>query len=108
MRLKALIPMLGVADVQRSVDFYCKTMGFQMGGSYAPEGRLCWASLQRDDVSLMLTLNESARTADGHRCGHNTILYFYPDDVESLHAELKGKDARVGDLRVTFHEMKEF
>ena len=36
------------------------------------------------------------------------IFYFNSDDVEALHAELKGKGLDVTDLRVTVYGMKEF
>src|SRR4030095_14733674 len=35
-------------------------------------------------------------------------LYFYPDDVESLHLALGSRGVEVGKLSVTFYRMKEF
>ena len=36
------------------------------------------------------------------------IFYFYPDDLEALHADWKDKGLAVTDLRVTVYGMKEF
>jgi len=51
MRLTKLVPMLRVHDLEESIHFYHDLLGFRCTGRM--EG---WASLQKDDVELMLAL----------------------------------------------------
>jgi len=51
MRLTNLVPMLRVHDLEESIHFYRDLLGFRC--TERMEG---WASLQKDDVELMLAL----------------------------------------------------
>ncbi|MCG3180638.1 MAG: hypothetical protein BIFFINMI_03000 [Phycisphaerae bacterium] len=100
MTLKALVPMVFVTDVKRSVDFYSRALGFRMTGSYMPDGRLCWACLKSGDADLMLSLPEGT-------VGGGCIYYYYTDDVVGLHAALARKGIETTQPFVTFYGMKE-
>ena len=102
MKLNYLVPILGVADVQRSIDFYQETLGFEVMNTYAPEGKLCWAMVKSGDTRLMFSLSEPGRKEK------DVLLYFYPDNVVELHFVLRSRGHRVSGLRVTFYGMKEF
>ena len=51
---------------------------------------------------------ESTDTPGDNKQRDQLIYYFYPEDVNGLHAEIKGKGYQVTDLRDTFYEMREF
>ena len=102
-----LTPMLGVADVQRSLDFYTETLGFKETGRFEHEGTLCWAHVcAGGNTELMLTQMEDIEA--GWEGRKQLFLYFYPDDVVTLHSSLKEKGYNVTDLLVTFYQMKDF
>lgn len=105
MSFRELTPMLGVADVQRSIDFYCQVLGFQEISRFEPEGRLVWASLTRGAVELMLTRAEASQAP---HAGCPAQFYLYCDDVVSLHGAVALAGRRPTRLRVAFYRMKEF
>lgn len=105
MTLASMVPMVCVADVSRSVAFYQQAFGFKVMNTYEVEGQLNWVFLQSDTVDLMLV---SAEAPFGDRIHRDVILYFYPLNIEALHASLQQKGFDVGELSTTFYGMKEF
>ncbi len=104
--LTSLTPMLGVTDVNKSLEFYADALGFQETGRFEHEGTLSWAHIVSGKTELMLTRMNGVESGRGGR--KQLFLYFYPDDILALHASLKDKGHRVTDLRVTIYQMKEF
>ncbi|MBR2119625.1 MAG: VOC family protein [Pseudomonadota bacterium] len=108
MKLTALIPMLSVSDLTRSIAFYRDRLGFHVVNVFGePEPK--WCMIGRDAIKLML--NEPPRvemdTLPLHAKNFQ-VYYFYPDNVAALHAAWKGDGLPVTDLRVTLYGMKEF
>lgn len=100
-----MVPMVCVSDVTRSVAFYQQAFGFKVVNTYESAGQLDWVFLQSDTVDLMLV---SAEAPFGDRVGRDVILYFYPLNIDELHATLQQKGFNVGELCATFYGMKEF
>jgi catechol 2,3-dioxygenase-like lactoylglutathione lyase family enzyme len=99
-RLSVLRPMLEVLDVDASVAFYTDVLGFSVLSSMEDEeapGRKVWASLEKDDVRLMVSLMHTHDEDDehGHDHSHEPMLtgalYFTVDDVDALALDLGGK-----------------
>jgi len=109
-RFSQMIPMLAVADVRRSVDFYTKALGFKMVSEFRnDEGTFCWAHVLCDGVSLMLTIEGEFSVDDGVKAARGSVmLYFYPDDVVELHASLQSRGFKPSRLSVRFYRMREF
>lgn len=105
MTLASMVPMVSVSDVARSVDFYQQAFGFKVMNTYEIEGQLNWVFLQSDTVDLMLV---AAEAPFGDRLHRDVILYFYPLNIEELHASLQQQGFNVGELSTTFYGMKEF
>jgi uncharacterized glyoxalase superfamily protein PhnB len=108
-----LVAMIGVADVARSVKFYSTALAFEVlntyeieGRPYEIEGRLIWAFLHTGSARLMVAQQE--QVPDPDRLERDVVLYFYPDDVKTLHASLHAKGYEVGPLNETFYGMTEF
>ena len=108
MKLAALIPMLSVSDLKRTMSFYGERLGFDvlnsLGGA-EPK----WCMLGRDGVKIMFNQppREEMNTLPRHAKDFQ-IFYFYPDDVVALHTAWKSKGLSVSELRVTHYGMKEF
>ncbi len=108
MRLGRLTPMLSVADLGRTIAFYCGELGFQCAQKFGDPDPV-WCYLKRDDVDLMFNQPPAAEMAElPLRAKDFQIFYFYPNDVVGLHAGWKAKGLPVTDLRVTSYGMKEF
>lgn len=103
-KLQGMVPMLVVADLEETIRFYRETLGLEMADEFLHEGRRVWASLRAGEAELMVTEGDSA----GGVAHHDTILYFYPDDVAALHESLRRRGFPVSDLGTTIYGMREF
>jgi len=108
MRLQRLTPMLSVADLGRTIAFYCDELGFQCAQTFGDPNAV-WCHLKRDGVELMFNRPPAAEMAElPLRAKDFQIFYFYPDDIVAQHTAWKAKGLPVTDLRVTTYGMKEF
>jgi catechol 2,3-dioxygenase-like lactoylglutathione lyase family enzyme len=55
MKTRQLVPLISVADVERSIVFY-RTLGFEVGNTFTPGDatKPSWAWLQSGDAQLMV------------------------------------------------------
>jgi catechol 2,3-dioxygenase-like lactoylglutathione lyase family enzyme len=88
--VSALVPMLHVADVERSVEFY-RLLGFEVGNYVPPTGIKAWVWLYAPQAAdwkrgpnLMLTRSECAIDAQAQ----DALFYLYARDLRSLHSTL--------------------
>lgn len=107
MQLKSLVPMLSVVDVEKTLRFYQETLRFEVVERLEHDRLVQWASVKSGDTELMFTRCEVAQSVLPFSTKESLVLYFYPDDVEALHRDLKAGNYPVGDLRVTCYGMKE-
>lgn len=93
-KLTALAPLLAAHDLAETTAFY-EGLGFECRGRLEHDGKLVWVFLGRDDVQLMFTWNPPHTHDDGEEHDHGPALagslYFYPDDVDALWAEVRDK-----------------
>jgi len=52
--IKLAVPFFMVRDMENSLKFYVKELGFKMTNQWTPRGKIEWCWLQREGVSLML------------------------------------------------------
>jgi catechol 2,3-dioxygenase-like lactoylglutathione lyase family enzyme len=95
-----IIPMLPVASMPASVDFYEK-LGFSVE-KRVDEWR--WAMLSFGECRLMV--DESINPHPG--IPRISVLYLYPDDIVGYHTMLRENGVAVPDLEVSFYGMTEF
>ncbi|HKS08558.1 MAG TPA: VOC family protein [Pyrinomonadaceae bacterium] len=100
MKTRQLVPMLFVADVERSIDFY-KHLGFELGNTFTAEGatRPTWAWLQSDNAQLMLAAANEPIVPSQQR----VLFYLYTDDVKTVHASLSNKGLKPGPITTPFY-----
>jgi predicted enzyme related to lactoylglutathione lyase len=92
---QAIVAMLQVADMVRSMTFY-RQLGFEVGNTFEPEGRLCWAWMQSGKAHLMLTLSENPQP---HR---PVVFYLYVRDVRVYRDGLIAKGISVSEITFPF------
>jgi predicted enzyme related to lactoylglutathione lyase len=99
MKTQSLVPMLSVADVDRSIDFYGH-LGFEVANTFACEGETkpSWAWLQSGDAALML-----AAEAESAAAKHTVVFYFYAEDVTAARASLVEAGLNPGEIATPFY-----
>ena len=85
-------PVLFVADIERSVDFYVKRLGFKQLWRYEEEGKAWVAQVDRQGCELILSSQWPDKVGKG--------LMFISLDIDvldALRAELEGRGVDVTD-----------
>ena len=92
--VSAVVPLLMVTDMNRSLAFYVDGLGFTIENRWVPDGRLRWCWLSLGGAALMLqealepTRNKMA--ADG-RLGNGVALYLQCSDALAVFQEASGR-----------------
>ena len=84
-----VLPCLIVSDMRRSLDFYLDVLGFTQTGYYPIESDPLRTEVRRDDVAIVL-LADPARGPLGTP-SFTGALYVFPDGVDRIADELRGK-----------------
>lgn len=97
--LTALVPMIHVASVEKSAEFY-RLLGFEIGNSVPPSGPMHWAWLYSPKAenwkrgpNLMLTRDLCAPKEQ------SVLFYLYANDLVGLRNELLARGVKVGEIR---------
>ena len=80
-------PMLQARDLDETIRFYTEMLEFALEGTWGPEpdGPATWCSLDYGPATLMFTHGALVDPGGPALTGS---LYFYPEDVDALHASL--------------------
>lgn len=113
MKLENLIPMLNVADIEHSLDFYSRALAFEVVSDPAAVAEWRWATIRSGRCELMLSETGHPPPPPGRADPHAddswpAIYYFYPDDVEALHAATRERGFEPTALMTTHYGMREF
>jgi catechol 2,3-dioxygenase-like lactoylglutathione lyase family enzyme len=99
--VRGLVPMIHVADVERSLEFY-RLLGFEVGNYVPPDGQKHWAWLYqpkaenwKHGANLMLTRSGRALNPDAQ----DVLFYLYATNLVSLRGELVLKGLKAGEIR---------
>lgn len=100
MRVKSLVPMAHVAEVEASAAFYSK-LGFEVQGSFTSDGDSApsWVSLVSDGAELMLSRATAPVVPDQQA----VLFYLYCEDVEARHAQLAEAGLAPGTIAKPFY-----
>jgi catechol 2,3-dioxygenase-like lactoylglutathione lyase family enzyme len=101
-----VVPCLFVADMRESLDFYIGALGFTQTGYYPIESEPIRTEVRRDGVAIML-FSEGQRIDSGTPA-LSGALYLFPENVDELAAELRGKVPFVWGPEDTEFDMREF
>ena len=100
MKMNRLIPMLPVASIAASVEFYQK-LGFSVERRNDHWG---WAMLCFDECRLMVDQSIN-RNRDAPR---QSVIYLYPENIVEYHQQVRRNGLAIPDLDTTFYGMTEF
>jgi catechol 2,3-dioxygenase-like lactoylglutathione lyase family enzyme len=83
MKLRSLVPVLDVRDVDASIDFYCEVLGFELRDKAEWSGKTEWALLKSDQVQLMLCAAREAEIEEAEAPGEG-VFFLHHENIESL------------------------
>jgi catechol 2,3-dioxygenase-like lactoylglutathione lyase family enzyme len=90
-------PVLGVTDVEKSVDYFCDSLGFHCDRATAVYGGTdgaVYAVLQQGSISVHLQIRRGPVLAEP-RGRTDTDAYFYVPDSDALYVQYKLKSVRI-------------
>ncbi|NDY58978.1 bleomycin resistance family protein [Desulfovibrio sulfodismutans] len=123
MPLTSLAPNLMVNDVNRTVDYYRRVLGFDFAMGVTDEGRqavfawpatetLCYAMVVSGPVQIMFQSKKSLAaelpSLENAKPGGAFTLYIECDDLDARYAALDEDTAFLKRPHVTFYGMREF
>jgi catechol 2,3-dioxygenase-like lactoylglutathione lyase family enzyme len=110
MTIVRITPLLNVADVERSRQFYAETMGFQVSDLAGPQDDPVWARLTRGEAALMLNRRGEGRDRRlFERADHrDVVLYIWVEDAADIHGRLVRLGVDVGDLEQQDYGLLQF
>ena len=82
--IRALVPMAHVIEVEGSIDFYSKHLGFGVRSRFQHSGRTAWAWIESGAAQLMLAAASGPIDASQQA----VLFYMYTDDLVSLYSRL--------------------
>jgi lactoylglutathione lyase len=80
----AVVPLLAVTSIQRSLAFYVDGLGFKIRQRWAPNGRLRWCWMSLGGAALML---QEADEATRGPLGNGASLYFQCADAIAIYRD---------------------
>src|SRR4026209_1224866 len=99
MKTRALVPMISVADVERSIAFY-RHLGFEVANTFACEGETkpSWAWIRAGEAQLMLAASPDLIP------GKRTVLFYvYTEDVAAARVSLAAENLNPGEITTPFY-----
>lgn len=88
--LKQAVPFFMVTDMDRSMAFYIKGLGFELKMDWQPQGRIEWCWLEKEGVALMLQEYHEERIPK-EKLGQGVSICFICEDALDLYQEFLQK-----------------
>ena len=100
MKTRQFVPLISVADVERSIEFY-QRFGFEVGNTFAPadETKPTWAWLHSEGAQLMLGTASQPIVATQQ----TVLFYIYTDDVAAARESLAQSGLSPGEIATPFY-----
>ncbi len=94
--LSQVVPLLQVANMERSLEYYREALGFKVEGIWPADPPARWAHLSRDAIRFILSidLGTSDREFIAEK-GNGVVLYLVTDQLDALYAEFTERGAIV-------------
>jgi catechol 2,3-dioxygenase-like lactoylglutathione lyase family enzyme len=103
---RRVLPCLLVADMRKALDFYINVLGFTQTGYYPIESNPIRTEVRRDGVAIIFYA-ESERGL-GEMPAQSGLLYVFPESVDALASELRGKVPFLWGPENTEFDVREF
>jgi uncharacterized glyoxalase superfamily protein PhnB len=112
-KLKCLVPMLNVSNIEKSLRFYEEAFGFEVISDPKMVQKWKWATIRSGDTELMISESEGNPNLEMGINSHSNsnwpcVYYFHPDSVEALYDHVIKCGYKPTALEITFYGMNEF
>ena len=77
-----------VKDMEASVNFYVKGLGFSMTESWVDNGKLKWCWLVIDSVALMLQKYDEKNNMSQEKPGEGVEIFFICEDALTIYTKI--------------------
>lgn len=88
--LKQAVPFFMVTDIEISLEFYTKGLGFEVKVDWKPKGRIEWCWLEREGVAIMLQEYRDGFKPN-EKLGQGVSMCFMCNDAVALYKEFLQK-----------------
>ena len=110
--LATLTPNLMVEDVNETVKYYEKVLGFNKVMATPEQGPYVWAMMQRDGVTIMFqhrdSIVEEYPEFKDKAVGSTSNLYIEVSNLNDYHDSIKNKAKIIKEPHMTFYSKREF
>lgn len=111
-KLESLTPNLMVQDVNKTLDYYIDTLGFELMDTNPTTGTYEWAYVKLGEVGLMFqeetSLQKEYQELNQQKTGGGLTLYIRVTHIQALYQDLAPKVHVVKPLNKTFYNAHEF
>lgn len=111
MKLNNLTIELMVSDVNKTVDYYVNTLGFNLTNQVGDK-KMVWAQVNSGKIAIML-MEQKALTEDiaefkDKVVGGSVVLFIEVEGIDEFYETMKNKAQIVQEIHTTFYKTKEF
>ena len=86
--IKQAVPFFMVKDMEASVNFYVKGLGFSMTESWINNGKIKWCWLVIDNVALMLQEYDEKTNMSQERPGGGVEIFFICENALAIYSQI--------------------
>jgi hypothetical protein len=97
-KVKELVPMLGVASMERSLRYYVEGLGFTRKNQWIVNGKIRWCWLVLGSSALML--QEFKVDAPEGKAGAGVSLWFQCEDSIAIYYDLRARGIEASEPQV--------
>jgi lactoylglutathione lyase len=90
--VKQAVPFFMVLNMDRSLNFYVKSLNFELKNTWEPNGKIEWCRLQLDNASIML---QEYRQPPVTILGEGVSVYFICEDALAIYTQIITKGLSV-------------
>ena len=105
MKVKHLFPMLETKNLEQTIEFYTRVLGFECRGVYPPENP-CWASLWNGEAEIAFGLPNAHTGFENPRLTGS--IYLNVDNVDALWESLKARARIAYPIETMEYGVREF
>jgi lactoylglutathione lyase len=84
--VKQAVPFFMVVNMDKSLNFYIKRLGFELKNKWEPIGKIEWCWLQRDNASIML--QEYRQNPPNEKLGEGVSVCFMCEDALTIYNQI--------------------
>ena len=86
--VKQAVPFFMVKDIEASVNFYVKGLGFSMTESWKDTGKIKWCWLSIDSVAIMLQEYDEKNILTKEKPGEGVEIFFICEDALAIYTKI--------------------